>query len=519
MRNLLDQIRHWAKMVPEKVLVIDGDTTLTYAETLDRALRFAGGLNKLGVEKKSRVAAIMYNTYRFYDLYYGTSAGGQIFVPINFRLAGPEIAYQINDSGAEVLIMDLDFEPVIKEIKDSLKTVKHFVYTSEKSPFTGAIPYDSILDAAPFETDVTGADLFGIYYTGGTTGLAKGVMLSHRNILANAFNLVSHVGLKSDQIALHAAPMFHLADGAINFAVTLVGGSHVLVKVFEPLAVFEAVQKHKTTFPLWVPTMINALANHPDVDKYDLSSLKLIAYGASPVSPTLLRKAYEVFQCDFIQLYGMTEAAPIVTILTPEDHKKALADPAAEGLLKAAGRQVLGVEAKVVDIDGTEIAVGEVGEVIARGDTIMQGYWGKPIETEAALIDGWYWTKDLARRDQNNYIYIVDRAKDMIISGAENVYSIEVEDALSKHPDVMETAVVGIPDEKWGETIKGIVVLKPGASVSEEELIIFCKKYIASYKSPKSIEFIDALPKSGAGKILKRELRDTYWKDSERGVH
>jgi long-chain acyl-CoA synthetase len=361
-------------------------------------------------------------------------------------------------------------------------------------------------------------DLFGIYYTGGTTGLAKGVMLSHKNILSNAYHFVTALGLRDDQVGLHSAPMFHLADGSSNFAITMVGGAHVMVKAFEPVTVLKAIDQFKPTLTLWVPTMINMLVNHPQIGDYDLSSLKYILYGASPISPDLLKKAIDVFQCDFVQLYGMTEAGPILTLLSPEDHKKALASQENEFLLNAAGRQIIGVDVRVVDESGRDVNPGEVGEIIARGDNIMQGYWNKPKETAVALIDGWYWSKDLARIDESQYVYIVDRAKDMIVSGGENVYSVEVEDALSAHSAVLEVAVLGVPHDEWGEAVKSVVALKPGASATEEELQTFCKQRIAGYKVPKSIDFIEELPKSGAGKILKKDLREKYWKGIERRV-
>lgn len=518
MKSLLDQLKHWCKFKPDATLAIDGDVTLTYGDALNRALRFAGGMRRLGLERRDRVAPILFNGYRWYDLYYGMSAGGWVTVPLNYRLAGPEIAYQINDSGARVVVMGPEFEELIAGIRGDIPGVEHFIYTGEKAPFDGAIAYDALLDAPPWETEVSEDDLFGIYYTGGTTGLAKGVMLSHRNIIANAYNLVAASRIGADQVGLHAAPMFHLADGAINFGITLAGGSHVLVKAFEPIAVFQAIETYKATFPLWVPTMINVLANHPDVGKYDLSSLNIIAYGASPISPTLLRQAYEQFRCDFMQLYGMTEGGPILTILPPEDHRYALNNPEGEYLLKAAGRQILGVEVRVVDEAGKDVKTGDVGEIIARGHNIMQGYWNKPEETQKALIDGWYWSKDLARIDADHYVYVVDRAKDMIISGGENVYSVEVEDAIAKHPAVLEVAVIGVPDERWGERVKAAVVLKPGAAATETELRDFCKQHIAGYKVPKSVDFLDELPKSGAGKILKKDLRAVYWENSERSV-
>jgi long-chain acyl-CoA synthetase len=445
MRNLLEQLHHWYKLNPSKPFQFDGDLVLTVAETYDRAVRFAGGLKALRLERGARVAPIMFNGFRWYDLYYGLSAGGWVNVPLNYRLAGPELAYQINNSEAQVVIVDPEFYEVIAQIKDEIPGVRHFIYTGEGPPFEGAIPYDQLLEAQFYESaDHDENELFGIYYTGGTTGVAKGVMLAHRAIIQNAFHLVSAMRLGSDQVALHTAPMFHLADGAINFAITMAGGSHVSVKAFEPTTVLQAIERYRPTTTLWVPTMINMLANHPDVENTDLSSFQYIFYGASPISPDLLRKAVDVFGCDFIQLYGMTESGPILTILYPEEHRQGLEVEDREHLLKAAGRQIIGVDLRVVNEDGTDVQPGEVGEIIARGDNIMQGYWNLPDETAEALKDGWLWTKDMARIDEDRYVYIVDRAKDMIITGGENVYSVEVEDAIMSHPAVLEAAVIGV---------------------------------------------------------------------------
>jgi long-chain acyl-CoA synthetase len=519
MQNLLEQVRHWMVYKPKGIMVYEGDKTFTYAEIYDRARRFAGGLKKLGIKKGMRVGVLMFNNYRWYDLYYGLAAAGCILVPLNYRLANPEIEYQINDSGCRMMVFDPEFTKVVDDIKGNLKSVEHYAYTGDEAPFKGAIPYDTLLDADPFEADVTADDVFGIYYTGGTTGLAKGVMLTHKNILANAFQLCTHINLTGDHLAMHAAPMFHLADGASNFAVTLAGGSHVSVKAFEPLAVLKAIEKYKVTCALLVPTMINMLINHPDAGKYDLTSMRLIWYGASPIAPDVLQRAINVFKCDFCQLYGMTEAGPIVTVLLPEDHMVDPDDPKSVRKLRAAGREIIGVQMRVVDKSGNDVKPGEIGEVTAKGDNIMAGYWAKPVETEEVLSkDGWYQTRDLAEIDENGYIYIVDRAKDMIISGGENIYTVEVEGALYKHPAILETAVIGVPDERWGEAVKACVVLKAGAKATESEIIDFCRKLIAAYKCPKSVDFLDAIPKSGAGKILKRELRDKYWKGHARGV-
>lgn len=404
MQNLLGEMKHWNKLTPSKPFVYDGDVVLTFAETYDRAVRFAGGLKALGLEKGARVAPIMLNGYKWYDLYYGLSAARLVNVPLNYRLAGPELAHQVNDSEAQVVIMDPEFYELIAQIKEQIPGVRHFVYTGREKPFEGAIPYDSLLEAEPYESsDADEKDLFGIFYTGGTTGLAKGVMLTHKNIISNAFHLVSAMKIEDDQVALHSAPMFHLADGAINFAITMAGGSHVMVKAFEPNAVLQAIERYKPTSTLWVPTMINMLVNHPNAAEFDLSSFQYIFYGASPISPGLLRKAKEVFGCDFVQMYGMTEGGPILTILLPEEHQQGLSSPDQEYLLKAAGRQIIGVDVRVVDKNGNDVQPGEVGEIIARGDNIMQGYWNRDKETAEALIDGWYWSKDMARIDEDQY--------------------------------------------------------------------------------------------------------------------
>ena len=519
MQSLLDQIRHWAMIAPERTMVREGDRTFSYGEVFDRARRLAGGLGKAGLEKGDRVAVLLYNQYRWYDLYYGAAAAGCVLVPINYRLAPPEIAYQLEDSGCKALVYEPEFAKVVEQLKPSLKTVKHLVCTGDPAAHGGTMSYEALLDAAPTEADVGESDVFGIYYTGGTTGLAKGVILTHKAILANATQLVLDSGMSGDHVAMHAAPMFHLADGAVNFAVTMVGGCHVSVRAFDPLAVLRCIEEHRVSLALLVPTMINVLINHPAARQHDLSSMRSLYYGASPIAPDVLQKAMALFGCEFSQLYGMTEAGPILTVLRPDDHKVDPARPETLRRLRAAGRPILGVRLRVVDVQGNEVGVGEVGEVVAKGDNLMSGYWAKPAETKDVLdADGWYHTRDLAEIDAQGYVYIVDRAKDMIISGGENIYTVEVESALYKHAAVLEASVIGVPDPQWGEAVKACVVLKPGATATSDEIIAHCKSLIASYKCPKTVDFMDALPKSAAGKMLKRELRGKYWKGEARGV-
>jgi long-chain acyl-CoA synthetase len=371
--------------------------------------------------------------------------------------------------------------------------------------------------AKPPDIEVQDSDLAGIFYTGGTTGLAKGVMLNHRNLLSNSHHMLINFPLIKDEVYCHAAPMFHLANGGAMYGNTTHGTKHTFLKAFDAKAAMEIIQKEKVTSVVMVPAMINFLLNHPDIAQYDLSSLKRIIYGASPMPVELLKKAMKVLGCDFIQGYGMTEASPLLTVLYPEDHHTEGPEKLT-GRLLSCGREIIGVEVRVVNEQGYNVKPGEVGEIIAKGPNIMQGYWKKEAETRAVLKNGWYYSGDMGTVDEENYIFLVDRKKDMIISGGENIYSTEVENALYTHPGVLEAAAIGVPDEKWGEAVKGVVVLKSGANVTAEELIQHCKGQIAAYKVPKSIEFISELPKSGAGKILKRDLREKYWKGHERRI-
>jgi long-chain acyl-CoA synthetase len=345
-------------------------------------------------------------------------------------------------------------------------------------------------------------------------------MLSHKNLVSNAMHAAIALGqpLRSASF-LHAAPMFHVADSSAVFNVTMGGGRHVIIPMFNPVQVLQTIQDEKITFTFLAPTMINAVLNHPDVDSYDLSSLRCLAYGASPMPVELLKRGLRKWGQIFLQAFGMTETAPLLTVLDTEDHRVD-GPPEQMRRLASCGKEVFGVEVRVVNPDGRDVRPGEVGEVIARGPNVMLGYWRMPDATAEAIVDGWMHTGDLATVDEENYIYIVDRAKDMIISGGENIYSVEVENALYTHPAVLEAAVIGIPDETWGEAVHAVVVCKPGKSVSAEDLIAHARTQIAGYKVPRSVEFLpEALPKSGAGKILKRNLREKYWVGKSRRVN
>jgi long-chain acyl-CoA synthetase len=467
----------------------------------------------------------MLNCHRYFELYYACARMGAVIVPLNTRLAPPEIDFILGDCEARILIVDRAFAPHTSK-SERFSFVQETLYcdslTSEAP--SGMRHYEHLVQQGAIRLsnaneEIGDEDLFGVFYTGGTTGRAKGVMLSHRNIVSNAMHAIMSFGVGSRDRYLHAAPMFHLGDLGLTFAITLMGAQHVFLPAFQPIQVLQAIQAHRVTTTMLVPTMINVLLNHPEVDRYDVSSLRTLIYAASPMPVELLKQGLRKWGQVFYQGYGMTEAAPILTGLPQQDHS---IDGTPEQLrrLSSCGKQILGVEVRVVNPQGEEVKPGEIGEIIARGPNVMQGYWRLPDETSVALKDGWLHTGDLATVDEEQYIFIIDRAKDMIISGGENIYSLEVEQALYTHPAVLEAVVIGIPHDRWGEAVHAVVVCKPGMQVSSEELIAHARTQIAGYKVPRSIEFrAEALPKSGVGKILKRELRQPYWIGMSRNVN
>ncbi len=397
--------------------------------------------------------------------------------------------------------------------------MEHFIYLGDAAVPDGYFAFEELVASHPAveATQRCGDDLAGIFYTGGTTGRAKGVMLSHRNLTYNVLQSQPVLGLVEADIYLHAAPMFHIADGLGMMVATTMGCTHVYVPAFEPASVLKTMQEQKVSHVLLVPTMVNMLVNHPDLAEYDLSRLKQIFYGASPMPEAVLLKAMEVIpHIGFVQAYGQTEAAPVVTLLGPEYHT--VSGPYA-GKLTAAGKVIPGSDLAIMDEADNPLPQGEVGEICVRGDNVMLGYWNQPGVTEQALRGGWLHTGDGGRLDEDGVLFVVDRVKDMIVSGGENVYSAETEQAIYAHPAVAECAVIGIPHDTWGEEVHAIVRLKKGATTTESELIDHCKTLIAAFKCPKSIEFREEpLPLSGAGKILKKDLRAEYWEGQDRSI-
>lgn len=499
---------------PDKVAMIDVDGEFTYRQFADSVYQIANGLAALGIKQGDSVAALCLNHHRFLEITYACHAMGAIINPLNIRLNPIEIGYILTDSKSRVLFIDAPFLPMLEKIRSEAPALEHVYFSDGGDTPGGMTNMSELMKGQPttFATPEIHEDsIAGYYYTGGTTGMPKGVMLTVRNIMSNAFHLQTMFSGKPEDRWLHIAPMFHLADQGAFYVFTMVGATHVFGRAFDPKLTLELIQKHKVTCTILVPTMLNFVLSHPDFKKYDLTSLRAYLYGASPMPVPLLKRSMEMMPCLPMQGYGMTEAAPLVTALTQEEHKLGASDPKWAWLLGTAGRAVPGVEIMVADEKGNEVPIGTAGEILTRGPNIMKGYLNKPEDTEKAIHSGWYHTGDVAVRNEHGFITIVDRMKDMIISGGENIYTTEVENVLMQFPNILETTVIGVPDDKWGEVVKAFVVMKHGESSNDIEIIEFCRERLAHYKCPKSVDFIESLPKSGAGKILKRELRERYW--------
>jgi len=519
MSSLAQVIRHTVQVSGHKMASRHNGREHTWTEFQDRIARLAGGLQKLGIGAGERAACLALNSDRYLEFYFGVAWSGAVFVPINTRLAPAEIVFWLNDSGSTVLFVDASFLPIINGIREQLKTVEHLVYMDDGELPEGCLYYEDLLTAATpvAATERNGNDLVGIFYTGGTTGRSKGVMLSHRSLTYNVLQSLPVIDMTDDDTYLHTAPMFHIADAFGMMVATTMGAGHVFVPAFEPTQLMTCLQDEKVTVSLLVPTMINVLVNHPHLPDYDLSNLKYMLYGGSPMPEAVALKAIEVIpDVSFVQAYGQTEASPVITLLGPEYHTN---NGPCAGKLKAAGKAIAGIDLVIFDEHDQPLPIGEVGEICIRGENVMLGYWNLPDMSNETLRGGWLHTGDGGRLDQDGVLFVVDRVKDMIVSGGENVYSAETEQAIYAHPAVAECAVIGIPHGTWGEQVHAIVRLNQGESVTDQQLIAHCKTLIAAFKCPKSIEFCEQpLPLSGAGKILKKDLRVPYWEGRSRNV-
>ncbi|OYD66660.1 acyl-CoA synthetase [Rhodococcus sp. OK302] len=504
---LTQSLQRSVQQRPNQPMTVCGDRIRTCAEVGERVARLAGAFRGLGVGVGDRIAMLALNSDYYHEYFFATWWIGGAVNPLNTRWSATEIAFSLEDSGTTVLVVDDTFLPLLTEVRALYPALTAVIHCGYQPTPPDAHDYETLIATnEPVEDLRVGGDtLAGIFYTGGTSGHPKGVMLSHANLVTSSLGAVaSNRTAVAGARALIAAPMFHLACLANWTAQNTVGATLVMLPTFDPAVALRLIEDHKVTSMLLVPTMIQMLIRHPDRATRDLSSIVAIQYGASPISETLLNQAQQAFpQAAFMQGYGMTEAGPGLTMLTPEDHLDATR-------LKSAGRPMGHVEVQVVDENGRELPRGEVGEIIARGGNIMSGYWNRPEETRSALRDGWLYTGDGGYMDDAGYLFVVDRLKDMIISGGENVYSAEVENALATHPDVLSCAVIGVPDDRYGERVHAVLVVRPGSAVTCDEIRAHTKKLIAGYKSPRSITLVEQMPVSPAGKILKRELRRQF---------
>lgn len=496
MATFADPLYRALQVVPDQIAVIDGGQDLSYRELSRRMARLVAAVKARGLQRGDRIAILMANGHRYIETYLALPAAGFVIVPLNARLADAELDYICSDAGVRMLITDRPVGSL-----DGL--AEHIVRVpDEYEDFIAAMAGDDLLVGDP--ATVPG-DIAGLFYTGGTTGPAKGVMLTHQNLLANMWNTLTSCGLTPDDRYLVMAPMFHAAGTIAVLGCIALGATQVTVPAFDAALVLDTIESERITTTLAVPTMLVAMCEEQARHPRDTSSLRLMTHGASPVAVETLKRTRALFpDTDLTHLYGATELAPLATAFIGEQHH--LDGPRA----RSCGQPVVGCRVEVIDEDGRILPHGEVGEVVVQGDNVMLGYWNKPDETERALRDGWYHSGDLGSFDENGFLYLVDRAKDMIVSGGENVYSSEVEQALMTHPGVLECAVYAIPDDVWGEAVAASVVLR--SPVAVDELQGHCRALIAGFKVPKRIDVIEgALPKSAAGKILKRELREPFW--------
>jgi len=511
-------LRYAEQQYPQRTAVVCGKERFTYAQFAERVGRLAGALRESGTRPGDRVAFLSTNCHRLLEAYYGVVEAGAVLLPLNIRLAPQELAYILNDSGACVLFLESQFLELVESFRSKLTTVKTF-YSLDRAPQDGWISaqnFEALLSSAPpYRADIMQVDensLAELFYTSGTSAEPKGVMLTHRNIYLHALNATLALHTDNESVELHTIPLFHANGWGVAHFLTLLGGKHVMVKKFDPPEVFRLIEAERVHHCSLVPAMATALVNCPERAKYDLSSLKRVTLGGAASSPTLVREVEENLGCACFSGYGLTETAPVLTIspMKPEVHWEGEQRYVGQSMT---GYAIPGVELRVVDANDRDVPRDgqSMGEIIARTDGVLEGYWKQPEATAEVLRGGWFYTGDMATWNKEGYVLIVDRKKDIIVSGGENVSSLEVEKVLLSHPAVLEVAVLPVPDTTWGEVPKALVVLKPGAHANESELIDHCRARLAHYKCPRSIEYLESLPRTGTGKILKRDLRKKYW--------
>ena len=503
-RSLLigELLRRSAHTAPEREAFIFGDERRTYVETEKKALQLAGWMQEHGIGYQDKVGYMLVNGLPFIDVFFATSLIGALGVPINFRLAKDELAYIIGHAECKILFVDLVFMPVIESIRKELQLVEKIVVVNGDSS-EAHLSYETIYkQSSKFQSydELSGDDGALIMYTSGTTGRPKGAVLTHQNMCMNGMNQVVTAGLGFEFKQLLVAPLFHIA--ALSTLLYPINGTTVIHSQFNPEEVLQTIEKERINFIFLAPTMWHMLVEFPSIDQYDLTSMERCAAGSAPISLSLKEKIASCFPNGKLRdPFGQTEMSPVTTCLQPEDSMRKNS---------SVGKPVANVEVRVVDDHMNDVPLGDVGEIVYRGPTVMKEYYKNPEATAEAFRGGWFHSGDLVRMDDEGFIYVVDRKKDMIISGGENIYPAEIEQVINKHPNIMESAVIGVADEKWGEVVKAYVVLVSGKTLSEEDIILYCQKHLASYKKPKYVSFVEELPRNASGKIVKTVLRKNY---------
>ena len=505
-----------AERAPERLATVCGQRRRTWSEILERTRRAAGALRAHGLRRGERVAVLAMNSDRYVELLYAVAWCGGVLVPLNVRWANLENIAALTDCGACILCVDDTFSASADALREAVPSLKQVIHIGEASISADALSYEALLEESAPVDDAGGGedDLYAVFYTGGTTGQTKGVMLSHGNAFAVTIGWLASLPLDLPPVHLHVGGMFHLSGAGYAWLTTMAEGTHVLLPKFEPLPVMRAIEAHRVTSSMMMPTMVNMLLTHPEFATHDLSSVRTCIYGGSPIPDRLLEAAIrDLPGWGFVHSYGMTETSGM-TLMLPAEHCKP-----GNPLLRSCGRASPTAEVMIAGPDGNELPHDTVGEILMRGRMVMEGYWNDESASKQALRDGWMHSGDAAWRVKRGFFYIVDRIKDMIVSGGENVYSAEVENALSHHPGILECAVIGTPDERWGERVTAMVVAREGSVLDEDSLIAHCRSLIANYKCPRTVVFREDLPKTAAGKIDKTRLRAPYWSGLDRLVN
>lgn len=514
-----DFLRRAAILYPGKTAVVDGDRRFTYAEFQARANRLSNALLDLGIGKGDRVCYLGPNSHHFLESFYGTAQIGAVLVPLNYRLAPSDHEYILNHAGVEAVLVDWEYTDMVDAIRSALPTVAHWIVAREASVappgWRAWEPWIAAASAAaPPTVEIGEDDLVSINYTSGTTAQPKGVMLTHRNCYVNAYGMIAHLRFAHDDVKLWTLPMFHCNGWGGVYALTGMGGTHVILRTIDAATIYRLIEREGVTLACMAPIVLNVILQYEHRDRHDIRTRpRFVVAGASPPA-AFIKRLEEELGWEFLQIYGLTETAPLLTYAAP-DHATEKGDYARRS---RAGVAALGVDIVVLDDEGNEVPRDDttVGEICARSNVVFKGYWEQPEETAKAIRGGYFHTGDLAVWDALDNVHIVDRKKDVIISGGENISSPEIEDVLYQHPAVLECAVIGVPHEKWGETPMALLVLRPGESVTEQQIIDFCRDNLAGFKCPTRVEVVEELPRTATGKLQKFRLRDLYWGNDRR---